>query len=111
MATARIALGQTFEAVAGVATSVATLASVATKSVGMLDATVSKAAAEQRKKHVRDGLLFDQRLLSEYANEAASIAIKADEFCDKSQRHKELFNAHYAELNAALNTGDQALAA
>lgn len=103
MATARIALGSIMDTVSQTANSVSALVNTTTKGIGMLDAFVTKAANEQKKQHIRAGLTFDEHLKIDFAREVTTLKTDADEFCNKSTRHKELFNEAYAQLEQALN--------
>lgn len=103
MATARVALGSIFRTVSDSANAVSSLVNTTTKSIGMLDKFVTKASEEQRKNHLRDGALFDENLRISFAEEKANLLLKAEEYCNKSELHKEHFNAAYAEMNALLN--------
>ena len=103
MTTARVALSSVLDTVAKTAGSVTAVLDATTKGIGMLDAFVTKAASEQQKRHVKSGLIFDESLRLEYATEVTTMKTTADEFCNKSPRHEELFNQAYAEIAQALS--------
>lgn len=102
MATAKIAIGEVLETVSQTAKSVSSLINVTTKGVGMLDAIVTKAATQQRKRYMFDSEMFDQNLVREYAQTSAEADIQVLEFCAKSEAHKDLFEKNFDRFSNLL---------
>ena len=110
-ATMRLAFGSIMETVTNTANSVSALVNTGARSINMLDQFVSKAQREQAMSHKKDVLSFEDNLLAQYAEEDAERILRADEFCNKSERHAELYNNAHARLSAILNPTEDKRAA
>lgn len=98
MATSRLAVGSFMDAIVGITTTVSSVFNTTTKSVGMLDAFVTKASVEQTKQHIADDLAFNETLAHDHATNMSSLHLKAEEFCKKSPAHAKFYNSAYGEL-------------
>lgn len=110
-ATTRVAIGSILETISNTANSISALVNTGARSISMLDSFVSKAQAEQKMSHQKDVLSFQDNLLATYAEEDAERILKADEFCDKSARHKELYENAHNRLFTILNPSKDSKAA
>lgn len=102
MSSASSAFSSLLATVEGIANSVTSVANTTTKSIGMLDAFVTKAANEQRYAHVKDELNYEEDLLADYSRKRAEQDLKVVAFCSQSPVHKELYEKHYNKLAGAL---------
>lgn len=97
----------TFGAALDVINTAATVTSSTLNSIGgasaMLGSFVTKAAAEQKERHIADALTFRQRLMDEKAQERTLALIKTSEFCAKSKQHAEFYETAYNEFHALLS--------
>lgn len=91
MATSRLAIGSLLETVSSAAGAITSIFNTTGKSIGMLDAFVTKASDEQTLRHRADKDQFIFRLISEASQEKANDDMKIKAFCDKSEDHKASF--------------------
>lgn len=92
MAVSRVTtVGSLLTTVSTAANAITSTLNTATKSVGMLDAFVTKAADEQALQYRRDKEIFLQSLIRDSAEEAAEADIRVEAYIAKSPAHK----AHY----------------
>ena len=103
MATSRVAIGSVLATISDTANAVSSIVNTTTKSIGMLDALVTKASNEQRKRHIVDSLNFDQRLAHEHAQEVSNLTKTADEFVAQHPQYKEQYSSAYANVLSLLN--------
>lgn len=101
-ATARMTFGSIFGLVATTAQAASSVVGTAVESVNMLDAYVKSAAQQQQARLAADMEDFESRIGEEKAQEMSQRQLQVDEFCNKSPRHKELFNANYQRIMKAL---------
>lgn len=104
MASTRLALGSVLDTVVGTANALSSVVNTTTKSVGMLDAFVTKAADEQALQHKKDRKVFIKSLIREAAQEQAQADLKALEFCKKSDAHDKLYTEHLSEFEQLFAT-------
>jgi hypothetical protein len=83
----------------------ATLDTVST-AVGMATSFVGQAAENQRIRQIADKETFIENLIMEKSEERASLAIKADKFCLKSERHAAHYNEAYQRFTSLLRPED-----
>ena len=95
MATSRIALGSVLDTVSSAAGAITSIFNTTGKSIGMLDAFVTKASEEQQLRHRADKDQFIFRLINEAASEKATEDMKIVDFCNKSDTHKATFEKAY----------------
>jgi hypothetical protein len=76
------------------------LIDVTTDGIGMLSATVTKAATEQKKSHFLAAQTFDQDLIRSYAEEQAHANLRVKEFCRQSEDHARLYQEAHDDFAA-----------
>lgn len=103
MASTKLAFGSILDTVVGTANAVSSVVNTATKSVGMLDAFVTKAAEEQAVQHTIDRSSFLENAIRQAAQEQAQADLKALEFCNKSSSHDQLYSEHLAKFRSLFN--------
>lgn len=103
----RLTFGAVLGSVQSAATTVTTTLDAATGAVGMLSAFVTKAADEQRIRHIADKEDFIENLILERAEHRAVAMIKANKFASKSAEHKQHFNDAYAQFEQLLRTPEE----
>lgn len=96
MATARFTAGAVLDTVTVAATTVVGALDTVSNGVGMLNAFVSKAAEEQRKRYLIDAATMDQRLVDEAARDQATRRRALDKELDADP----VFKDHYLEAHA-----------
>lgn len=96
------ALKATTQAIATVANTVSSVFSTTTKTVGMLDALVTKSSDEQRKRHLKDAEIFHQNLAHELAHDVAELDRKAHEYCSKNPDLAEKYTETYKSFLSKL---------
>jgi hypothetical protein len=70
--------------------------------INMAGAFVTKAAAEQRKRHAVDALEFDNRLADEHGREIAARAIETVKFRSQSADHNAFYEEAHKRVLATL---------
>ena len=103
MSTTRLTFGAVLDTVNTTATVISSTLNAVGGASNMLGSFVTKAASEQRERHIADALTFRQRLMDEKAQERTLALIKTSEFCAKSKQHAEFYETAYNEFHALLN--------
>ena len=101
VATTRLTIGSVLGTINTAANTVSSTLDAAGSAVGMLNATVTKAAKEQRIRHAVDINEFKSRLVIEVSMERAQRERTMLEFCSDAQ-NKALFEKAFNELTAAI---------
>ena len=103
-ATNASAIGSTLNAIATAANAVSSTFSVATKSIGMLDAVVTKAADQQQARILADAETFDQRLAHEVAFDISNMELAASQFLAKNPQLASTYTTHYESFLTKLQS-------
>ena len=98
------AVRSSLAAIATVANTVTSTFNVVTDTVGMLDALVSKASVDQRKRYDKEAKLFDKQLAHELSREISEMKRSADEYLAKNPELAPLYNETYNSFLAELNS-------
>lgn len=103
MALALTTKANTFSAIAGsiasVAGSVTELFNAGTKSISMLDTAVDAASRKQKDRTVVELAEYRETIIMEAASREAETSIKVNEFRNKLETHKTLFDASYSKFS------------
>lgn len=101
VATTRLTIGSVLGTINTAANTVSSTLDAAGSAIGMLNATVNKAAKEQRIRHAVDVNEFKSRLVVEVSMERAQRERAMLEFCSDSQ-NKALFEKAFNELTTVV---------
>jgi hydroxylamine reductase (hybrid-cluster protein) len=101
-ATARMTVGSIFGMVGTAANTVTGTLDAVADTINMAGAFVTKAANEQRKRHIVDSLEFDNRLADEHAQEITTRAIETVKFRTQSADHDAFYAAAHKRVLEAL---------
>jgi hypothetical protein len=102
MATARNTIGSIFETVGTAATVVTGSLNVVSVGVGMANAFVNKAAADQAKSHLLDADTSTERMILDAAREEAELKSQVRIYRGKSEVHAHDFDEAYDRFTAIL---------
>ena len=95
MATARLTLGTVLGTVVSAAETVTGALNAVSKTVGMANAYVEKAAREQQGRYLNDAALFSTQLANEGTMAEAEMNMEVIKFCAKSALHAKMFEQSY----------------
>ena len=101
VATSRMTIGALLGTVTTAATTVTSTLDTASAAVGMLNATVTKAAKEQSIRHAVDVNEFKNRLVVEVSMQRAQRERAVVTFCE-DKVNKQLYEAAHNELTALI---------
>jgi len=107
MANTRTTFGSLLGTVEKTATTVINVLDAANGGVSMLNAYVSKAANEQRVRHILDAEVFKENLIREVTYEEANSTLKVQKFCKQSPEHEAAYAASYEKFSNLLNPKEQ----
>ena len=95
MATARLTIGTVLGTVVSAAETVTSTLNAVSKTVGMANAYVEKAAREQQGRYLNDAAQFAVQLTNEGTMAEAEMNLEVIKFCAKSAQHAKLFEGSY----------------
>lgn len=101
MATARFTLGSVMSAVSETATTVTSTMNAINTTVGMANAFVNKAAADQKLRYTASAVGSKQRILNEVALEMVHNDDAVRAYTEGSQDKLDEFNKYLAQLEQA----------
>jgi hypothetical protein len=104
MATVRLTFDAVLDTVTSATTFVSTGLGMATGSLEMGAAFIEKAKYEQRKRHIRDAEVFEDRLTEETAEEQTLIDERIMKFCSHSPERKVAYERNYDRFAKLLKT-------
>lgn len=107
MANTRSTFGSLLGTVEKTATTVINVLDAANGGVSMLNAYVSKAANEQRMRHIADAEVFKENLIREVTQEEANSTLKVIKFCAQSPEHKQAYETSYEKFSNLFKTQEQ----
>lgn len=93
------AIQSIFTTVSKGAASISAIFDTTTRSIGMIDAIVSKASDEQKLRYRKERRTFVHNLVREASSEQAEADIIVLEFCAQSVQHDELYTASHKEFS------------
>lgn len=99
MANTRSTFGSLLGTVEKTANTVINVLDAANGGVSMLNAYVSKAANEQRVRHILDAEVFKENLIREVAQEEANSTLKIQKFMAQSPEHTEAYKTSYEKFS------------
>ena len=102
MATSRLTFGAVLETVTTTATALTGALSAVSEGTQILGAFVSKAAEEQRYRHLADKESFIERLITEKSEERATANLAVERFIAKSASHAKHYEDAYNTFTAIL---------
>jgi len=98
MATTRATFGSILSTVTTTATTINNVLDTANQAVSMATAYVTKAAEEQRLRHIEEKDKYLHELLQQSAIERAENEKKVETYRNQSDFHKEAYDRQYARL-------------
>lgn len=107
MSTTRMSIGALLGTVQSAATTVTSTLDAATGAVGMLNAYVTKAADEQRIRHIIDKEDFIENLIIERTEMAATAALKLEKFISKSPDHAKHAKSAYEKYSKLVRSPEE----
>lgn len=99
----KLAYNAAMSTVAGAATSVGSVFTATNNSISMLESFITKASNEQKRNHIADADIFEEKLLDRHAQEVTVLRAKAAEFYNQSPEHKAEYDAAHSKLKAKLD--------
>ena len=104
MSTTRLTFGAVLGTIQSTAAVITGTLDVINQSTGMATALVTKASLEQKKKHLADSEDFIENLVRERSQSRAISNLKVEEFCAKSDVHREHYSAAYNTFSELLRS-------
>lgn len=107
MANTRSTFGSLLGTVEKTATTVINILDAANGGVGMLNAYVTKAAGEQRMRHIADAEVYKENLIREVTQEEANSTLKVQKFMAQSPEHKAAYEVSYEKFSKLLRPSEE----